>query len=79
MAKNNSKVSKLQVLATVLYVVAVGLAFTIPKQCPDNYTQAQVDASSCIVGANIGLPFILLIITGVWLAVMVILNKTTKK
>lgn len=26
-----------------------------PEQCPDNFTQAQVDASDCIIGANIGL------------------------
>lgn len=26
-----------------------------PEQCPDGFTQAQVDASDCIVGANIGL------------------------
>ena len=28
--------------------------FVFPPQCPPEYTQQQVDASRCIVGANIG-------------------------
>lgn len=32
-----------------LYLPAVS-----PEQCPSNYTQAQVDESNCIIGANIG-------------------------
>ena len=45
-----------------------------PPQCPDYYTQAQVDASQCIVGANIGagllfVPGCVLVIVGLWLLV----------
>ena len=28
---------------------------SVREQCPNNYTQQQVDASHCVVGANIGL------------------------
>ncbi len=51
-------------------------------QCPLEYTQAQVDASSCIVGANIGagifflfLPIVVLILPIVLLAVLVIRHR----
>lgn len=61
---------------TTLLLVLVLFAFMVmnPPQCPLNYTQEQVDASNCIVGANIGLglfiafiilPFALVVI-GLW-------------
>lgn len=37
----------------ILSAVLVGRAGA--EQCPDDFTQAQVDASDCIIGANIGL------------------------
>ena len=43
-------------LGTVVAGLLVGgtLLFLSPSQCPAEYTQAQVDASGCAVGANIG-------------------------
>ena len=41
--------------AMVAAIVLFGLIFANPAQCPFDYTQAQVDASGCSVGANIGL------------------------
>jgi hypothetical protein len=38
-----------------ILILAVGLLFMNQPQCPANYTQQQVDASNCVVGANIGL------------------------
>jgi Na+/phosphate symporter len=44
-------------LVTGVWFALVVLSLTSfnPPQCPDHYTQAQVDAAHCIVGANIGL------------------------
>jgi hypothetical protein len=33
---------------------ATSLSILNPEQCPLEYTQAQVDRSHCIIGANIG-------------------------
>lgn len=41
-------------LCGVLLCVSLFLFINKP-QCPSEYTQAQVDASDCVVGANIGL------------------------
>jgi hypothetical protein len=49
--------------ATAIAVVAGGVVVSgllvgwagSPEQCPDGFSQAQIDASDCIVGANIGL------------------------
>jgi len=38
-----------------ILVLAIGLLFMNQPQCPANYTQQQIDASTCVVGANIGL------------------------
>jgi hypothetical protein len=42
---------------TLIAVTIAGAAklFLDAPQCPANYTQQQVDAAGCIVGANIGL------------------------
>ncbi len=52
------------------------LALTVfnPPQCPDYYTQAQVDASNCIIGANIGLGIVLVFILPVILITAAILG-----
>ena len=62
-----------------------GLLFVVmwalmnPPQCPDNYTQAQVDASNCIVGANIGQPlFVGLLIVmspALWLMCVAVIRR----
>lgn len=49
---------KTVVLVIILLIVGVFIAIyptLFPsEQCPNSYTQAQVDASGCIVGADIG-------------------------
>lgn len=45
-------------MAIVVAGVALSAVMVIrsgAEQCPDDFTQAQVDASDCIIGANIGL------------------------
>ena len=46
-------------IALVLALAAV--LFFNPPQCPDSYTQAQIDTSNCVVGANIGLGLLLML------------------
>lgn len=41
-------------LATGLVFIGGPLVFLFPPQCPMGYTQEQVDASRCVIGANIG-------------------------
>lgn len=53
MNKFNIKMLRLGSLLAVL-VVIVGFVFRNRGQCPDSFTQMQVDASDCIVGASIG-------------------------
>jgi len=51
--KNKANVIPLCVLAFgILLIVTTPLLSS--DQCPDAYTQAQVDSSSCIIGADIG-------------------------
>lgn len=47
---------KTLVILTVVWLLTFIYTFTLgnPPQCPLDYTQAQVDASNCIIGANIG-------------------------
>jgi hypothetical protein len=45
-------------LAVLIWLA--GLIFLNSPQCPSNYTQQQIDASSCVVGANIGLGLVFL-------------------
>ena len=56
-------------LALVALAVAASAAIIVAsqaEQCPDDFTQEQIDASDCIVGANIGLGL-------AWLIVMPVL------
>ena len=50
----NSK--KLLFVTTGIFILLTALTVTVwnQPQCPDTFTQAQIDASDCIVGANIG-------------------------
>jgi hypothetical protein len=41
-------------VAGVIIFVSSYLPLMNPPQCPNNYTQAQIDASGCVIGANIG-------------------------
>ncbi|MEX2006800.1 MAG: hypothetical protein WD877_01315 [Candidatus Saccharimonadales bacterium] len=55
---SRSKVILISILSTVLVVLfIIGFTYMNPPQCPDKYTQAQIDAAngSCIIGANIGI------------------------
>jgi len=57
--------------------IALGLTVMNPPQCPDNYTQAQVDASNCIIGANIGIGFyVMFVILPLSIAVLVLWATT---
>lgn len=58
-------------LVAVLLIVAA-LLFMNPEQCPLDYTQAQVDASNCIIGANIGLGLVFMLAAGIWVVAAVI-------
>ncbi|MDH3729885.1 MAG: hypothetical protein OES13_01990 [Acidimicrobiia bacterium] len=64
------------IAGVVLSAVLVSRAGS-PEQCPDEFTQAQVDASDCIVGANIGLGLVwifvvpLVMAIALWLAALV--------
>jgi hypothetical protein len=42
------------VLAGAVVFIASFLPVLNPEQCPEGYTQAQIDESNCIVGSNIG-------------------------
>jgi hypothetical protein len=58
-----SFLSKLAFSGLGIATLIVGIAFFFmnPEQCPEQYTQAQADASSCIVGANIGLGIMMML------------------
>lgn len=67
-----SHVKKLPVLVFAagtlvsLLIVGAALIFMTPEQCPIYYTQAQVDATKCSVGANIVLGLAFMLAIGVW-------------
>src|SRR3989344_8983376 len=65
MAKNvpNKDIKTLSAITGLLLalILLVFTVFNLP-QCPDYYTQQQVDASSCIVGANIGLGLLIIFV-----------------
>ncbi len=56
-------------LAAGLIFIGGPLVFLNPPQCPIDYTQEQVDASDCIIGANLGLPFYLSLGLFAWIIV----------
>jgi hypothetical protein len=53
-------------------LAATGLLFLNPEQCPRGYTQKQVDASNCVIGANIGLGLILMAAAAILLVSIVL-------
>lgn len=76
------KDNKVYIYGTLLALPFIGLLFYLlnPPQCPPNYTQEQVDASRCIVGANIvGLPLFLVSAPLVWLASVWLIKKLLNK
>jgi hypothetical protein len=53
-------------------LAATGLLFLNPEQCPTSYTQEQIDASNCVIGANIGLGLILMAVPAILLVSIVL-------
>ncbi|MGI8660038.1 MAG: hypothetical protein ACR2LH_03230 [Thermoleophilaceae bacterium] len=53
-------------------LAATGLLFLNPEQCPTSYTQEQIDASNCVIGANIGLGLILMAAAAILLGSIVL-------
>ena len=84
MKKNNQNNVALKII-TGLWLIITSAFFYISSipQCPDNYTQAEIDSSNCIIGAHIGAGILLLgvIITTIVVAILWIalaLKKRTK-
>ncbi len=81
--KFGTKTKLVLFILTILYLLLLVILLNQPEQCPDNYSQSQVDESNCIVGAPIGLPFVLALTTFTWLiSVMIVLifsYKSIKK
>jgi hypothetical protein len=76
------KNTKVFIYGTLLALPLLGLLyyFLNPPQCPLNYTQEQVDASRCIIGANIGgLPLLIISVPIVWLASVWLVRKMLDK
>ncbi len=51
-------------------VAGAGFLFLNPPECPRGYTQEQVDAAGCIIGANIGLGLILMLAIAIWVTAL---------
>ncbi|MDQ3159106.1 MAG: hypothetical protein M3P98_03175 [bacterium] len=60
--KSNNVVFLASLTGLWLIIVLVTKLVIDTPQCPENYTQAQVDAANCIIGANIGLGTIMLFV-----------------
>jgi hypothetical protein len=67
--------NKLLIFVAIWLVIILSLAyqFLIPGECPDHYTQAQVDETGCTIGANIGLGIVLLFIWPVLVVVFALI------
>lgn len=70
-------------LATFI-VIGLSYALSIIRMCPDGYTQAQVDATGCSIGADIGLGIILLfspvlLVFAILISYLALLRKGQKK
>ena len=73
---------------TGAWLLLIIFTFTLgnPPQCPENYTQAQVDASNCIVGANIGAGMLVMVVlfplsfvvAGSWIVYFTQRNRSKK-
>ncbi len=76
------KNGKNYILGTLLSLPIIGILFYLmnPPQCPLNYTQEQVDASRCVVGANIGgMPIFLVAAIIAWFASAWLITKVRSK
>lgn len=66
------------IVGTILALPLVCLLFYLfnPPQCPLDYTQAQIDGSRCIVGANIGgMPLFIVTSIIVWILAIWLVKK----
>lgn len=80
------KSSKKIIYGTFLAVPFIALLFYLlnplmnPPQCPLEYTQQQVDASGCIIGANIGgFPIFIVLAVGTWFFALWLVNRLVRK
>ncbi len=65
---------RIRTLLVVLAALTVVFLFVNAPQCPEHFTQEQVDASRCVVGANIGRGLYLLLATPVAVVVLTLLG-----
>ena len=76
------KSKKVYLYGFLLALPFMGFLFYLlnPPQCPLSYTQEQVNASRCIVGANIGgLPIFIVLALATWLTAVWLINALAKK
>jgi hypothetical protein len=74
--------TKKYIYGTLLSLPFIGLWFYLlhPPQCPINYTQEQIDASRCIVGANIGgTPIFFVAAIATWFVAVWLVKKLVSK
>jgi hypothetical protein len=71
---SNSKTNKVLLALLLSGLLIMLLPFTLLRgeQCPAGYTQAAIDASNCIIGANIGSG--LLLIFGAYIALVALVT-----
>ena len=62
-----------------LLLVAAALLFMNPPQCPADYTPHQVNASGCIIGANIGTGLVFTLAIGIWITAIVLAIAAKKQ
>lgn len=70
MANKPTDNSKLWKTAAWLGFIIVAVLVLNPPQCPESYTQEQIDASGCIIGANIGLGIVMMFVAPVFIVVV---------
>jgi small-conductance mechanosensitive channel len=82
----SSKVKLLTIFSAVLAILIIlGVTVMNPPQCPENYTQEQINAAHghCIIGANIGIGLYFLFIVfpaalgviGLWIRTLLSARK----
>ena len=52
--------------------------FMNSPQCPDEYTKEQIEASNCIIGANIGIGLFIIAAPVLWLAIVATVHYIIK-
>jgi hypothetical protein len=76
------RIFKIFALGTLVALPLTGILYywLNPPQCPAHYTQAQIDTSRCIVGANIGgKPVFIFLAVVTWLLSIGLVRWFTKK